>query len=171
MTGFEYVNVFQLTQIDLYGAIADLIPDEVYDEAPIKILKFSRGVNFVRNMIECFGSFIAILFLNLLLYGITRILPCRFTRSLSQHLYLRKLNTFNDSFESIVIPVVFFGSNQLLVIKSEASNLITCAFMFFLWSFVICYPIILISYVYHNRNDKEMQAHYEDFLMDCTLKK
>lgn len=165
------MNVFQLTQIDLYGAIADLIPSETYDEIPIKIMRFSRGVNFLKNMIECFGSFIAILFLNLLFYGVTRLLPCRWSRSLNQHLYARKLNTFNDSFESIVIPVIFFGANQLLVTKSDVNTILTYTFMFVLWAFVIVYPIILISYVYHNRYDKEMKPHYEDFLMDCTLKK
>lgn len=123
----------------------------------------------MKNMVECLGSFAAILVLNLIVFGITAAIPCKVPQNYRKHLWDRKLNTLNDNLEGIIMPVSFYSIQQLTYVLYEPQYTFIYVFLTILWVFVIVYPFLLVVYIYHNRHDEELAFNYEDMMMDCNL--
>lgn len=169
MTNFEYVNVFGVTNIDVYGVVATIFTDDFDNLGDVKAIQYARGINFLKNMTECLGSFASILLSNLLLWGLVALVPCGIFQSYRKHLAGRKLNTFNDNFECVVMPIAFFSTQQLTYVFYQPKHVGIYLCLTLLWVFVAVYPFILMSFIYHNRRDPELEFNYEDLMMDCNL--
>jgi hypothetical protein len=58
MTNFEYVNIFGITNIDLYGVIANLTTTDFDYEGDLRAIYYGRGINFIKNMVELAAFFV-----------------------------------------------------------------------------------------------------------------
>lgn len=153
MTNFQYVNVFGVTNIDLYGVVANITTPDFDMLGDLRMVYYARGINFFKNIVECIGSFLALMLLNLICFGIIAVIPVKLFQSYRKHLWDRKLNTLNDSLETMVMPVIFFGVQQLSAVLYQGKYVYIYLLLVLMWAFMIAYPFVVAAFIHRHRND------------------
>ncbi len=114
-------------------------------------------------------SFCMVLAINFTLCLLLRIIPCHLFWRLSEKLRLRKLITFSDLLQSMILPIIVYGNFQLLRVHYRMDILWIYLFTTVLFFAVLFIPFFIITYVNIHRHNEATVEVYQDLMQDCDL--
>jgi uncharacterized membrane protein len=98
--------------------------------------------------------FIAIL-INTCLFTLLKIAPCRLLKDLSEKMKARKLITFLDLIDTIILPTIVFFQFQMSYIDLSLRYFWIYSLMAIMVFSVISMPFVIITFIYYNRHRKK----------------
>ena len=116
-----------------------------------------------------FLSLIGIWALFLLSFLIFRLVPCSFSYKFSQKLWLRRHVTFHDTVETTILPIILFGSWQLIYMLPILNHLWVYFLSFLAIGMILTFPFVTIILVYNRRKIKTTIEVNQDLLQDCRI--
>ncbi len=97
-------------------------------------------------------SFIIVSVINLTIFLLFRLIPCKIFWRISEKLRVRVLITFSDMLETMILPVVVYGNMQLFIVHYRMEIMwmyvLTSGMIFF----ILFTPFFIIAYVHLNRH-------------------
>lgn len=80
---FRFLDFTAVLSFNVISAIAQLCPNNLDNKGDPKIVYYENGSNFFKNMIQVLIPLILVLLLNLIVFIITKAIPCEITKKLS----------------------------------------------------------------------------------------
>jgi hypothetical protein len=118
----------------------------------IRTIYYDRGAFFMKNIVQAIGSILVIAVLNGMVYGLARVVPWGFGKTLQKHYQLRWLNILNDSVEAMILPVIFFSGHQMPYLTAN-TDIYNSLIMFLLYAYLLAHPFLTCLYVHEHHKD------------------
>jgi hypothetical protein len=166
---FKFLDFSNIAPLSIQLAIKNISVNNVDIYGGPKMLYYDNGANFYKNIIWTLISLMSVLFINLALYFIFSIIPCKLINKLATKIKVRKLITLHDNIEQLSLPIIFFSIAQFsnIIIIPE---LIWVYGLTFLVAFIPLFtPFFMVIYIYSNRHLKNEIPIFEDLLQDNTM--
>jgi len=148
---FKFLDFSNIAPLSIQLAIKNISVNNVDIYGGPKMLYYDNGANFYKNIIWTLISLMSVLFINLALYFIFSIIPCKLINKLATKIKVRKLITLHDNIEQLSLPIIFFSIAQFsnIIIIPE---LIWVYGLTFLVAFIPLFtPFFMVIYIYSNR--------------------
>jgi hypothetical protein len=73
---FRFLDFTAVLSFNVISAIAQLCPNDLDNKGDPKIVFYENGSNFFKNMIQVIIPLVVVLIINLLIFLITKTIPC-----------------------------------------------------------------------------------------------
>ncbi len=101
MLYFRFLSILNLLPYSYTQTIQDIVPRDLDNLGPPKLRYYESGLNLYKNSITGFISVVGLLFINLVIYYILKLIPLKATKKLAKKISVRKFITIHDTLEQL----------------------------------------------------------------------
>lgn len=144
---FRFMDITTVLQYDVNSRLRELSGADLDSKGNYKIVYYENGANFYKNIVAVLFSTLIVMVVNLLIWGLFRILPCSLTKSLAEKIKIRWVITLSEMLETLVIPISLFFVFQIAYTVPTTIYIWVYALGYLLFLFILTFPFITLSFL------------------------
>lgn len=154
MLYFRFLSILNLFPYEYSQTIQNVVPDDLDNLGPPKLMYYENGLNFYKNIITAFISVFSLLVINYIIYLILRYIPLKITRKLAKKISIRKFITIHDSLEQLELPCMYYAFEQIQITLLRPKLMWIYGLAIFVSIIIVIFPFLIVLYIYSNRDNK-----------------